>query len=98
MIDNTLYKKITIPLENVVKTCRQLEQSEDLVSLEKTLNNPVSQQLTTKLEKMRGSSEMIIYKFKDMRDWSMLNRGIFNKNEDLFNLEEKLDQVKRLTI
>lgn len=30
MIDNTLYQKICVPLKTVVKTCMNLEQSQDL--------------------------------------------------------------------
>jgi hypothetical protein len=30
MIDNTLYKKIAIPLESVVATCKNVENSKDL--------------------------------------------------------------------
>ena len=38
------------------------------------------------------------YRFKDMRDWSVLNRGVFNKVRESFNLQQKLDEVKALVI
>jgi hypothetical protein len=98
MIDNTLFKKITVPLQKVVKESRSLEKNNILIAFEKTSNYPVDQLLTTKLEKMRGFSEMIIYKIKDMRDWSMFNRGMFNQVRESFDLEKMLDEVKRFTI
>ena len=40
-------------------------------------SNADNSSLRVKLEIMRKESELIIYRFKDMRDWTMLNRGTF---------------------
>jgi hypothetical protein len=40
-------------------------------------SNIYDSSLRTKLEIMRKESELVIYRFNDMRDWTMLNRGIF---------------------
>lgn len=52
--------------------------------------------LRSKLEVMRKESELMIYRFNDMRDWTMLNRGSFQKSLHHFSLDKKLYDVQRI--
>lgn len=82
LLEQTAYQKIRKPLTNVVQTCLHLEKSKNLRMFENFIHesNIYDSSLRTKLEIMRKESELVIYKFNDMRDWTMLNRGIFQKS------------------
>ena len=45
---------------------------------------------------MRYLSEMIIYRFNDMQDWSLINRGLLDSKQISFNLRNKLRHVKSI--
>jgi hypothetical protein len=77
MIDNTLFQKITVPLQKVLQTYIKLEQSDDFIQFEMQLEKEKQKQLRESLENMSCMSELIAYRFSDMRDWSMLNKGTF---------------------
>ena len=59
-------------------------------------SNIYDSSLRTKLEIMRKESELVIYRFNDMRDWTMLNRGSFQKLNRSFSLDQKLYDVQRI--
>ena len=59
-------------------------------------SNIYDSSLRTKLEIMRKESELVVYRFNDMRDWTMLNRGNFQKLNVPFNLDQKLRDVLRI--
>jgi hypothetical protein len=89
-----MYKKISMPLTSVAKICQHIENSKNLKMFENfTKEKDLS--LRSNLEIVRKESELVVYRFNDMRDWSMLNRGIFQKRLVTFNLESKLLEVKR---
>ena len=72
MIDNTLYQKICVPLKTVVKTCMNLEQSQDLNLFEQQYQKSKEYNLRFKLGSMRRYSELIVYRLNDIRDWQLL--------------------------
>ena len=59
-------------------------------------SNIYDSSLRTKLEIMRKESELVVYRFNDMRDWTMLNRGNFQKLNMPFSLDQKLHDVLRI--
>lgn len=80
MIDETMYKKIGLPLKMVVQTCQAMEKSQDLNLFEQTFQKPMEYNLKFKLELMRFRSQLIMYRLDDIRDWQSLNRGDFRKH------------------
>ena len=100
LLDKAAYQKIRKPLENVVQTCMSLENSKNLKMFENFIHQSKTEDSTlrTKLEIMRKESELIIYRFKDMRDWTTLSRGSFTKSLEAFTLDRKLNDVQRIMI
>ena len=98
MIDSTLYNKLSRPLEIVVDMCQNFERSSELIKFEQSLNLHQDQLLSTKLCSIIYQSQLMIFRLKDMRDWSLLNRCAFNKNIVKFEMYHTLLDVKNLAI
>ena len=50
--------------------------------------------LSTIFQDLLSKIELLVYKFNDMRDWSMFNRGTFVPNNAPFKLKNKLKDVE----
>ena len=69
-----------MPLRSVAKICDRIENSKNLKMFENFTNLSTvekDQSLRINLEIVRKESELVVYRLNDMRDWSMINRGIF---------------------
>ena len=77
------------PLENIVKNCQELEQSEQLKSFERTSGTLFRQMI----KNARIASNLMVFQLKDMRDWNLLKSNYFRKVSSKFSLLDSLKEV-----
>ena len=69
MINNTFQRMICRPLQNVVSSCKRIQNSKDLKLFEEFRLNKHKYNLREQLGRMMMQSEFIILKSNDMQDW-----------------------------
>ena len=92
VINNTIQKKVTAPMETVIKSCVHFKQSRELKLFEQyqVKNNNLGDQLNNVIIQ----SKQMISRLNDMQDWDLLLTGQFKKRKKSFNLQHKLKEIE----
>ena len=91
MVNNTLYQKIGVPLQTIIRNCKNLEASRELQLFERyqLKNCSLKSQLTGTIILCK----QVVLRLKDMQDWSALLNGTFVSKNINFNFESKLKEI-----
>ena len=91
MVNNTLYQKIGVPLQSIIRNCKTLESSRELLLFERyqLRNCSLKSQLTGTIILCK----QVVLRLKDMQDWSALLNGTFMSKNINFNFELKLQEI-----
>ena len=96
MINNTLQTKIGVPIRAVVQSCVHLQESEELVELEKSMNGEKQSNLRDHMERMMVQCKSVIYRLNDMQDWQLIIKGQFRRKNISFKLNEITNEINSI--
>lgn len=77
IINNTLYQKIGVPLQSVIRSCKSLESSQQMQVFEQFQSR--GSYLRPQLMGIIVTCQQVVLRLKDMQDWSALQNGTFVK-------------------
>jgi hypothetical protein len=78
-----------IPLNNIIRNCKGLEDSESLKKFEQDNGNTFRKQV----KNTRMVSNLMVYQLMDMSDWNALKNNKFKTVSAKFNLPECLVEI-----
>jgi len=73
-----------------------LQESEELVELEKSMNGEKQSNLRDHMERMMVQCKSVIYRLNDMQDWQLIIKGQFRRKNISFKLNEITNEINSI--